>query len=129
MTATDTYIAVDDLIDHYIAMWNEADPAERRALIAETFAPSASYLDPMMQAEGRDSIDAMVAAVQARFPGHRFRRTGKVDQHNDRLRFQWALAPGDGEPLVIGTDFAVLGSDQRLQSVTGFFDLLPAPPA
>lgn len=129
MTATEADAVTSDLIDHYIAMWNESDPMERRTLIAETFAPSATYLDPVAQAEGRESIDAMVAGVQARFPGHRFRRTGKVDQHNDRLRFQWALAPGDGEPLVIGTDFAVLGPDQRMQSVTGFFDLLPPQPA
>ncbi len=126
MTTTEAGNDAGQLIGRYIAMWNESDPHERRALVAETFAPSATYLDPVMGAEGIDGIDAMVAGVQARFPGHRFRHVGKVDQHNDRLRFQWELVAGDAAPLVVGTDFAVLGADRRLRSVTGFFDLLPA---
>src|SRR6478736_5540906 len=76
-----------DLIDRYIATWNEADGERRRALIAGTWTDDASYLDPMLQGEGRDGIDAMIAAVQERFPGHRFRRTGEVESHHDRVRF------------------------------------------
>ena len=67
------------LVDRYIAMWNEPDSARRRALIARTWTEGASYLDPMMQGDGRSGIDAMVEGVQQRFPGHRFRRTSEVD--------------------------------------------------
>jgi len=126
MSASDTNPLTSALIDRYIAAWNEPNAARRRALIAETFGPAATYLDPVAKAEGHDRIDAMIAGVQARFPGHRFRRVGRVDEHNDRLRFQWALAEGDAEPMVIGTDIAVLSADQRMTSVTGFFDRLPA---
>jgi hypothetical protein len=114
-----------DLIDRYIASWNETDGGRRRGLIAATFSEGASYLDPVMQADGHAGIDALIAGVHARFPGHRFSRTGAVDAHHDRLRFSWALAPEDGEPVVKGTDFAVVTADARLAAVTGFFDLLP----
>ena len=82
-----------DLIDRYFAAWNATDAAERRALIAETYAEQARYLDPLLQGEGRDGIDAMIASVHERFPGHRFRRTSGVDAHNGRARFSWELAP------------------------------------
>lgn len=110
-----------DLIDRYIATWNEADAGRRSDLIAKTWSEGASYLDPMLEGEGRDGIDAMIAAVQERYPGHRFRRTGEVESHHDRVRFTWDLAPEDGEPVVKGTDFGVVAGD-RLAAVTGFFD-------
>src|SRR5262249_40178199 len=92
-----------DLIDRYIATWNETDGARRRDLIAATWVEDAAYLDPMLVGDGHDGIDAMIAAVQERFPGHRFRRTGDVESHHDRVRFTWDLAPEIGEPVVQGT--------------------------
>jgi hypothetical protein len=77
-----------------------------------------------MRGEGRDGIDAMVASVQQRFPGHRFRRTTAVDAHNDRVRFGWALAPEGGPDLVAGVDFGVVAGG-RLAEITGFLDQLP----
>ncbi|HUA53955.1 MAG TPA: hypothetical protein VMB81_17400 [Candidatus Sulfotelmatobacter sp.] len=114
-----------DLIDRYIASWNERDDARRRDLIAKTWTMTASYIDPVLQGEGRDGIDAAIQVAQAKFPGHRFRRTGPIEVHHDRARFTWELAPADGAAVVSGTDFAVLSPDRRLHSVTGFFDSVP----
>ena len=111
------------VIDRYVAAWNETDPARRRELIARTWSEDGSYLDPLMAGDGHDGIDAMIAAVQERFPGHGFRLIGAVDHQHDRVRFAWELAPADGEPpLAAGTDFGVLAGDGRLRSVTGFLD-------
>ena len=119
--------APNDLAEGYIAAWNESDAGRRQALIAGTFTETASYLDPMMAGEGHAGIAAMIAAVQERFPGHRFRLRGAPDGHHDRLRFSWELAPeGEGSPvLATGTDFAVLAADGRFASVTGFLDAAP----
>jgi hypothetical protein len=116
---------VTQLIDRYIAMWNETDSERRRDLIARTWTEDATYVDPVVQGDGRGAIDAMVGAVQQRFPGHRFRRTSAVDCHHDRVRFAWELASDRGQPVVGGVDFGIL-ADGRLQAVTGFFDSAPA---
>jgi len=113
------------LVDRYIETFNETDAARRRALIAATWTGSASYLDPVMQGEGPDEIDAMIRGVQDRFPGHRFQRIGDVDAHHDRVRFSWELLSPSGPALVKGTDFGVV-NDGRLSTITGFFDQLPA---
>lgn len=119
----------DSLIDTYIAAWNETEPDRRRALIAHALTPDATYCDPMMEGEGHAGLDAMLQAVQDRFPGHRFQRGGPAEAHHDRLRFTWTLAPlgapEGGATLAAGTDVAVVASDGRLRCVTGFLDQTP----
>ena len=116
-----------ELIDRYIAMWNETDAARRQALIARTWSGQARYLDPLMQGEGHAGIDAMVAGVQQAYPGNRFRRTSEVDVHHDCVRFCWTLGPEGGPALAQGVDFGLLAGDVEkgeavLLSVTGFLD-------
>jgi hypothetical protein len=111
---------------HYIAVWNETDPNRRRALLAEHWTDDARYLDPMMQGNGHTDIDALIGAVQQRFPSFRFALHGTPDGHNDRVRFSWSLAPAGAEPVVIGSDFVQLAADGRIRSVTGFLDRVPA---
>jgi hypothetical protein len=112
---------ITTVIDNYIAAWNEADPDRRRAIVGETFADDASYLDPLMSGDGHDGIDAMIGAAQQQFPGHRFELSMGPDAHNDRVRFAWSLV-GDGAPVAAGVDFATVGEDGRLRSVTGFLE-------
>lgn len=119
-------IDAKDIADRYIALWNQTDGARRRALMARTWTEDASYVDPLMQGQGHDGIDALIAAVHARFPGHRFILTGTPEGHNDRIRFSWKLA-ADGAPAVAhGTDFGVVAEDGRLRMVTGFLDQVQA---
>lgn len=119
---------VTDLIDRYIAIWNETDRTQRQDLIAQTWSEDAAYIDPLMHAEGRDAIDTMIAGVQAQFPGFRFRRTGEADTHNNCVRFSWELGPEGGPPFAGGVDFGVVAGDHRLKSVTGFLDFAPRAP-
>ena len=114
---------VTTVVHNYIAMWNEPDAQRRRAIIAQTWADDASYLDPLQTGDGRDGIDAMVAGAQQQFPAHRFELSAGPDAFADRVRFAWRLVPDGGEQAVAaGVDFATLGPDGRLQTVTGFLE-------
>lgn len=114
------------IVDRYLAAWNEADERRRQDLIAEVFTEDALYVDPIVTSTGRAAIGAMIAGIQQRFDGLRFTRLGNVDQHNDRIRFRWALSPAGSESVVEGTDFGMLVTDGRLAAVTGFLDKVPA---
>jgi hypothetical protein len=120
MSHTDNAAPAAGLIDRYFAIWNETDAARRRDLIARTWTEDAAYLDPLVSGEGHEGIDAMVAGVQAQFPGLTFRRTGQIDAHHDRVRFARELGPEGGAPLAGGVDFGVITGDGRLGAVTGF---------
>ena len=114
---------ITTVVHNYIAMWNETTPEDRRAIIADTFADGASYLDPVQAGAGREGIDAMVAAAQKQFPGTRFELSAGPDLHHDRVRFAWRLVvDGDGSPIAGGVDFATVADDGRLREVTGFLE-------
>jgi hypothetical protein len=118
--------AMNDLIERYLACWNETEPAARRKLIDDLWAEDASYIDPMAQAHGRDAIDATIAAVQGQFPGLVFTPVGSVDAHHRQARFTWGLGPEGVEPIVVGFDVAVADGDGRLTTVLGFLDKVPS---
>ena len=115
---------LDALVDSYIAAWNATVAEERAALVACTWTPRASYVNPMMAGDGHAGIDAMIAGCQARFPGFRFTRRGALDAHGEHLRFSWDLAPEGGKPVAGGTDYVVI-EDGRMRAVTGFLDFSP----
>ena len=112
-------------IDTYLAAYGEPDAATRARLVAEVFADDAVLADPPFLARGHDELVGAFAAVQERFPGHRFERTSRVDVHHDVARCTWALGAPDGEPALVGTD-VVAFRDGRIARVHGFFgDVTP----
>ena len=122
MSQAPTAAPIADVVDGYFAMWNETDPAARRAAIAATWSPDARYRDPLFAAAGHDALDAMVVAVHEHYPGCRFRPAGDPDAHHDRARWGWEFVGPDGAAIVAsGVDFAALAPDGRLLDVTGFF--------
>ena len=117
---------LQDLAERYIATWNETDPAARRLLVDDLWAKDGSYTDPLVAVEGREAVDATLAAVQGQFPGLVFTLGGPIDTHHDIARFTWELGPQDGEALVIGFDVLVADADGRIAQVHGFLDKVPS---
>ncbi|HEX4182689.1 MAG TPA: nuclear transport factor 2 family protein [Caulobacteraceae bacterium] len=113
------------IADAYIALWNETDAKRRLALIGEAWTEDARYVDPLMSGEGREQISGLIGAVHERFPGFRFSLIGQPDGHGSHVRFSWGLGPVGQDSPIRGTDFAVV-EGERLQSVTGFLDQVPA---
>jgi hypothetical protein len=108
------------VIDTYLATWNETDPAKRRELIEASLGADLWYRDPMLEADGLDAYDAMIAGVQAQAPGLVMRRTSPVDGHRDLVRFHWAFGAPDAEPTFAGLDVAKYDDDGKLHRIIGF---------
>ncbi|PRZ41989.1 SnoaL-like protein [Antricoccus suffuscus] len=117
---------IQDLVDDYIAMWNETDPTARARLAEQVWEPEASYVDPMAEANGRETIDATIGAVQGQFPGMSFALAGEVDAHHNLARFNWQLGTAQVPDMVVGFDVAVISDGGKLQAVHGFLDKVPA---
>lgn len=116
----------DTIAAQYISVWNETDPASRKASIATLWSDGGRYVDPLGSAVGHDEIDATIAAVQQQFAGFRFRLAGPVDGHHDQARFGWELGPVEGAAPIAGFDVVERGADGRLVAVLGFLDRVPA---
>jgi len=119
-TDTAATTAVETTVDTYLATWNETDPATRAALIEQSLGADLWYRDPMLEADGREAYDGMIAAVQAQMPGLVMTRTSPIDAHRDVVRFNWALgAPGE-PPVFAGLDVAKTDADGKLHRIIGF---------
>jgi len=118
---------VNESVVRYLAAWNERDPAKRRALVASVWTEDGAYVDPARDSRGHDSLDAMIAAAQAHFPGYRLNLVSGIEAHHAHVRFTWAAGGVADAPLYIrGTDIGELAEDGRFRSVVGFVDAMPA---
>jgi hypothetical protein len=117
---------MQEMVERYLAVWNETDAARRRKLVDELWAEDGSYTDPLADAHGRAEIDGLIGAVQQQFPDFVFTLGGPVDAHHDQARFTWHLGPEGTEPVVTGFDVAVLNGGGQIRSVYGFLDKVPS---
>jgi hypothetical protein len=117
---------MQEIVERYLAAWNEKDASRRRKLVDELWAEDGSYTDPLGDANGPAEIDGLIGAVQQQFPDFVFTLGGPVDAHHEQARFTWHLGrPGD-EPLVVGFDVVEFAPDGRIATVLGFLDKVPA---
>jgi hypothetical protein len=116
---------MSDLLDRYLACWNETDAQARGALIDRYWSAQPSYVDPLGEVRGRAELAATIAAVQGQFPGFVFSPAGPVDAHHHIARFSWGLGPKGAEPVVVGFDVVVTDADGRIEQVLGFLDRVP----
>ena len=111
---------LESTVDAYLATWNETDPATRAALVEQSLGADLWYRDPLLEADGLEAYDAMIAAVQAQMPGLVMRRTSPIDAHRDVVRFTWALGSPGEAPVFAGLDVAKTDGDGKLHRIIGF---------
>jgi SnoaL-like domain len=108
------------VVDTYMATWNETDAVKRRELVEASLGADLWYRDPLLEADGLDAYDAMIAGVQAQFPGLVMRRTSPLDGHRDLVRFHWAFGEPGADPVFAGIDIAKYDGDGKLHRIIGF---------
>ena len=79
---------MQEMVERYLAAWNETDASRRRKLVDELWAQDGSYTDPLADAHGRAEIAGLIGAVQQQFPDFVFTLGGPVDAHHEQARFK-----------------------------------------
>jgi hypothetical protein len=113
------------LVDTYLATFNETDRERRRALLGALCTDDVTYTDPHVELRGAEAIEAFIAQTQERFPGFTFTLGSAIDAHHDQARFQWHAGPADDPGRFVGFD-VILTDGGRIRSVYGFMDAAPA---
>lgn len=113
------------IVEQYLASFNETDGARRRELLDELYTPDSTYTDPHVEVRGTEEIDRFIAMTQERFAGFTFRLAGPIDAHHGQARFQWQAGPAEEPDQYVGFD-VIVTNDGRIRSVYGFMDAAPA---
>jgi hypothetical protein len=114
-----------ELVERYIAAFNETDAVRRRSLLGTLYTGDSTYTDPHVDLCGSDEIEAFIAQTQERFPCYTFKLGGPIDAHHDQARFQWHAGPSEDPAQFVGFD-VIVAEDDRIRRVYGFMDAAPA---
>jgi hypothetical protein len=122
---------INELVDRYVAVWNQPDAELRRRGIAELWTEDGMHLTPSLEARGYEAIETRVAGAYQRFVevgGYLFRATANtVDGHHNVVRFNWEMVPATGGAVeAAGFDFLILGDDGRIRYDYQFANPVPA---
>lgn len=115
---------VPESFTHYLAAWNEPDPARIRAHLERSVTPDVLFVDPANTTRGIDALEAMIAKARADQPTGSYLRTSGVDGHNRRYRYLWEVRI-DGKLRVPGMDVTTVDENGGIVQIDGFFGEIP----
>jgi hypothetical protein len=110
---------MQEIVERYLAAFNETDPTLRRGLLEQVFTIDASYVDPHNDLCGINAIDTAMGAMQEANPGLLFALHSAVDSHHDQARFQWHAGTAEQPVAQIGFDVITVTGGQ-IAHVYGF---------
>jgi len=120
-----------ELADRYVAVWNEPDPARRRAAIAQLWVPEGEHFVRTQQVKGYEALEQRINGSHeknVRDGGFRFASAGDAQRLHDAVMFHWHMVPAEGGPIAaLGLEFLVLAADERIAADYQF--ILPTPAA
>jgi hypothetical protein len=122
---TDDMTNTEELLIRYLAVWNDTDPAHRRAEIDRLWSAKAVYANALSEYRGHEQIahgitrshDAWVGT------GHKFVSAGIAATHHNTARFVWHMfGPDGGDSVSIGTNFITFSEDGLIAGDYQFLD-------
>ncbi len=109
---------------HYLAAWNEPDPAKVRSHLEGNVTPDVIFDDPQHTSEGIDALEAHIVAARKDRPTASYHRTTGVDSHNRRYRYLWEVRV-DGNPVLPGMDITHVDEAGVITRIDGYFGEFP----
>ncbi|PWW22375.1 SnoaL-like protein [Geodermatophilus normandii] len=85
-------------------VFNEPDPRQRAAVIAEVFTDDVVFVDGERTVRGREELAATVTGLLAQGPGLVFTPAGPVRGVGDLGMRPWRLGPPGADPVLGGLD-------------------------
>jgi hypothetical protein len=115
-----------ELVERYVALWNEPDPDRRRTEIVALWAPDGLHYAKNHTCHGYCALEERVTRSYERSiaPGlNLFRHANNVDAHHNVVRFNWHMVRKTlGEIAATGFELFVLADDGRIAADYQFID-------
>jgi hypothetical protein len=107
----------NQLVERYVAAWNEKDPLLRRKLIDETWAEDGAYYNRLFVCHGRDMIEAAIATAHDEYfaKGFCFKSQNDAYGHHGGVKFGWVMVTAaTGEVDTFGQEFLILNEEGQI---------------
>jgi hypothetical protein len=129
-------ITPTELVERYVAMWNDEDPDARTAAVHELWAQDGAhilqppeemlgeakrigFINPVLEARGYDALEARVTRAHQEFVASgefRFRPRDRAVQIGDVIKFGWEMVPAaGGNATATGLEFLLLDAQGRIR--------------
>ncbi|MFI0447758.1 nuclear transport factor 2 family protein [Actinomadura sp. 6N118] len=118
-------MSIDELVQNYLAVWNERDATRRGELMATALTDDSIYSDPDYAGlQGHSELSAAIDKGQAKFGDLVFSLGTLINVHHDKALFTWRLGPAGADSAVAtGYDYDYVEIvDGRISRVIGFFE-------
>jgi hypothetical protein len=116
----------EDLAKRYVHIWNETDPAARRAEVAALWTENGTHYVRAREVHGHADLEVRVATshqTNVVERNYRFEVAGGVEQLRDLIKFNWRMVPqGGGAIAATGSIVALLADDGRIRIDYQFVD-------
>jgi hypothetical protein len=116
----------EDLAKRYIHIWNEADPAARRAEVAALWIENGTHYVREREVHGHADLETRVATSHQTNVAERnywFEPNGGIEQLRDMVKFSWRMVPkGGGAVAATGLIICLLAGDGRIRIDYQFID-------
>lgn len=116
----------EDLAQRYIHIWNEADPAARRAQVAALWTENGTHYVRVREVHGHADLETRVATSHQTNVAERnywFEVAGLVEPLRDMVKFNWRMVPkGGGAVAATGLIVCLLAEDGRIRIDYQFID-------
>jgi hypothetical protein len=110
--------AIEELVQKFVGVWNETDPALRRATIGSLWATEGRHYMGAHDVGGYDAIEARVTASNRRNVvegGAIFRPATAIQALPGVVKFRWDMTRrGSDQVLSAGVGFLRLDSDGKI---------------
>jgi uncharacterized protein YndB with AHSA1/START domain len=116
--------AAAEVADAWFQVWAEPDPKARHRALAQIAIPAVRFRDRYGLIDGIPDLVAHIGASQKYMPGYRLERRGDVRHCQGTALVEWIARSDQGEERASGTNVFSLGSDGRIDAVTGLWNTL-----
>ena len=119
-------IEANQIVERYVALWNEPDTDKRRVEIGALWAPDGLHYAKSHTCHGYAALESRVTRSYERSiaPGlNIFRHANNIEAHHNVVRFHWHMQRKSTEEIVAtGQELLVLDDDGRIRADYQFID-------
>ncbi len=109
------------LMRNLLEVFNERDAGRRAEAVAAIHAPHVCFYESHGITQGHDALSARAQELLDQAPAFVFRAASEPATNHNLERLSWQLGPEDADPVVTGTDIALV-SNGRIVSLYTFLD-------